>query len=244
MERSVFVVVMIVAMLVLGACHKSASAEERRAESESLYQTGYTLMIERRYKTACDTFEKAIALDKTNAQAWYDVSFCLIELGKYGKAVDAARRAAELYQNATMYDDKIAFRNDALVQAGEAYLWNKKIKQAAAQFQAVYDLDPANYDTLLNIVTTYIRCERVEEALQFCEKNIRAHSDEPAVLAPLYLLYANCQYALGKEDESFWSLQVAQENALKANTTAYDDAISALYAQIAGETEADKSHQN
>ena len=156
------------------ACKKSQDEEaklERQAESESVYQTGYALMIERQYEKARDSLEKAVSLDKTNAEAWYALSTTLIELEKYGKAVDAALQAAEYYENATLYDDKTAFRNDALVQAGEAFLWNKKTKEAMGQFQSAYDLDPENADLLTNIVATYIRCEYADQALMFCEKN-------------------------------------------------------------------------
>ncbi len=167
--------------LLFCACNRKALNEEeifeRRAESERVYQTGYTLMIERHYEKAKDSFEKAISLDKSNAEAWYGLSTTLIELGKYSKAVDAALQAAEKYENATLYDDKIAFRNDALVQAGEAYLWNKKKKEAMAQFQSVYDLDPENGDVLMNIVATYIRCEYADEALMFCEKNTATYGE-------------------------------------------------------------------
>lgn len=179
MKRRFFGLMTIVLTLACIACRKANPQErtaERIAESESVYQTGYALMLERQYEKAADTFEKAIALDKTNAEAWYGLSSVLIELEKYGKAVDAALQAAKFYENATMYDDKIGFRNDALVQAGEAYLWNKKTKQAATQFQAVYDLDPENADVLQNIVATYIRCEYADEASMFCEKNTATYA--------------------------------------------------------------------
>lgn len=240
MRRTRFCMMLVgalVAVLPFAACHRSGAEErvtERLAESERLYQAGFTLMMERRYETARDTLEKAVRADKTNAQAWYDLSFVLMSLGQYAKAARAAQQAAVWYENAALHDDKIAFRNDALVQAGEAYLWGRKSKKAAAQFQAVFDLDPTDYDTLLNIVVTYIRCERAEEAAQFCEKNIASHTD-PAALAPLYLLYAECRYALGDEEAALHTLERAQESAVKANLAAYDERIATLYAHITAE---------
>ena len=189
MKRTIFISLLFLsAAALLSACHRTETEEQRTArllEAESLYQTGYTLMIERQYEKAQDTFEKSLAQDDTNAQAWYDLSTTLIELGKYGKAAAAAQHAADHYENATMYDDKIGFRNDALVQVGEAYLWDKKQKQAAAQFQSVYDKDPANRDVLLNIVATYIRCEYPDDALQFCEKNAATYAANTRALAAL-----------------------------------------------------------
>ena len=75
------------------------------------------------------------------------------------------------------------------MQAGEAYLWDGKHKQAAAQFQAVYDLDSADYNTLLNIVVTYIRCERVDDAVRFCEQNLAAQAATPAYDEPIAALH-------------------------------------------------------
>lgn len=241
MKRTRFFVVLVAALgavLPFAACHRSGAEErvaERQAESERLYQAGFALMMERRYETARDTFEKAVRADETNAQAWYDLSFVLMSLGQYAKAARAAQKAAVWYEHAALHDDKIAFRNDALVQAGEAYLWGRKPKKAAAQFQAVFDLDPADYDTLLNIVVTYIRCERAEEAAQFCEKNIASHTD-PAALAPLYLLYAECRYALGDDEAALRALERAQESAAKAARADYDERIAALYTKITGES--------
>lgn len=241
MKRTRFFVVLVAALgavLSFAACHRSGAEErvaERQAESERLYQAGFALMMERRYETARDTFEKAVRSDETNAQAWYDLSFVLMSLGQYAKAARAAQKAAVWYEHAALHDDKIAFRNDALVQAGEAYLWGRKPKKAAAQFQAVFDLDPADYDTLLNIVVTYIRCERAEEAAQFCEKNIASHTD-PAALAPLYLLYAECRYALGDDGAALRALERAQESAAKAARADYDERIAALHTKITDES--------
>lgn len=241
MKRTRFFVVLVAALgavLPFAACHRSGAEErvaERQAESERLYQAGFALMMERRYETARDTFEKAVRSDETNAQAWYDLSFVLMSLGQYAKAARAAQKAAVWYEHAALHDDKIAFRNDALVQAGEAYLWGRKPKKAAAQFQAVFDLDPANYNTLLNIVVTYIRCERAEEAVQFCEKNIVSHTD-PAALAPLYLLYAECRYALGDDEAALRALERAQESAAKAARADYDERIAALHTKITDES--------
>lgn len=241
MKRTRFFVVLVAALgavLPFAACHRSGAEErvaERQAESERLYQAGFALMMERRYETARDTFEKAVRADETNAQAWYDLSFVLMSLGQYAKAARAAQKAAVWYEHATLHDDKIAFRNDALVQAGEAYLWGRKPKKAAAQFQAVFDLDPADYDTLLNIVVTYIRCECAEEAAQFCEKNIASHTD-PAALAPLYLLYAECRYALGDDGAALRALERAQESAAKAARADYDERIAALHTKITDES--------
>lgn len=240
MKRTRFFVVLVAALgtvLPFAACHRSGAEErvaERQAESERLYQAGFALMMERRYETARDTFEKAVRSDETNAQAWYDLSFVLMSLGQYAKAARAAQKAAVWYEHAALHDDKIAFRNDALVQAGEAYLWGRKPKKAAAQFQVVFDLDPADYDTLLNIVVAYIRCERAEEAAQFCEKNIASHTD-PAALAPLYLLYAECRYALGDDESALRALERAQESAAKAARADYDERISALHTKITDE---------
>ena len=236
MKRTRFFAVLAAALgavVLFAACYRDGS--HRRAESERLYQAGFTLMMERRYETARDTFEKAVRTDETNAQAWYDLSFVLMSLGQYAKAARAAQNAAVWYEHAALHDDKIAFRNDALVQAGEAYLWGRKPKKAAAQFQAVFDLDPADYDTLLNIVVTYIRCERAEEAVRFCEKNIASHTD-PAALAPLYLLYAECRYALGDDEAALRALERAQESAAKAARADYDERIAALHTKITGES--------
>lgn len=233
--RQLAALIGLTALALLSACARSEErAAERRAESERLYQAGYALMIERRYETARDTLEKAVRADKTNAEAWYDLSTVLMSLGKYAPAVRAARNAAAWYGDAALHDDKTAFRNDALVQAGEAYLWDGKHKQAAAQFQAVYDLDPADYNTLLNIVVTYIRCERVDDAVRFCEQNLAAQAD-PAALAPLHLLLANCQYAQGKEEAALRSLQSARTCAAQAATPAYDEPIAALHTLIVGD---------
>ena len=45
-----------------------------------------------------------------------------METGEYDTAINAFNKAAELYENSVMYDDKPGLRNDALVTIGEVHL--------------------------------------------------------------------------------------------------------------------------
>lgn len=216
-------------LCVLGAC---GGAGKRTVDVEQLYQAGYALMIERQYDKACAAYRKALKADATHAQSWSDLSTCLLELGKYGDAAKAARKAAEQYENAALHDDKIGFRDDALVQVGEAYLLQQKDTEARKQFQSVYDLDPENYNTLLNIVVTYIRCGKTAAAAAFCEANTLTQAGNPATLAPLYVLLAQCEDALENADAARAALRNARMYCALAGSSAHDSAMNALAAKL------------
>ena len=108
----------------------------------------------------------------------------------------------------------------------------QKTKDARDQFQAVYDLAPESYDTLLNIVVTYIRCGRTEIAASFCEANTLTQAGNPAALAPLYVLLAQCQDALENTDAARAALQSARFFCTQAGVTAHDATMNALAAKL------------
>ena len=60
--------------------------------------------------------------------------------GEYDIAINAFNKAAELYENSAMYDDKPGLRNDALVTIGEVHLLRHDFDSTKGQFEKCLSL--------------------------------------------------------------------------------------------------------
>lgn len=95
-----------------------------------------------------------------------------METGDYDTAIASFNKAAELYENSVMYDDKLGLRNDALVTIGEVHLLRHDFDSAKDQFEKCLSLKN-DRDMIIAIVATYIRLGFTAECeAYFAEKGI------------------------------------------------------------------------
>ena len=110
--------------------------EERLAHARSLKDEGRVLLNEGQYRLAIDTCAKAIELDPTFGDAYYNRGLAYINLGIYDRALadmDAAIRIAP--------DDADAYLNKAMI-----YLTTEEPHLAQANYEEAIKLDPQNAD--------------------------------------------------------------------------------------------------
>ena len=97
---------------------------------------------------------------------------CCMETGDYDTAIASFNKAAELYENSVMYDDKPGLRNDALVTIGEVHLLRHDFDSAKDQFEKCLSLKN-DRDMIIAIAATYIRLGFTAECeAYFAEKGI------------------------------------------------------------------------
>lgn len=95
-----------------------------------------------------------------------------METGDYDTAINAFNKAAELYENSIMYDNKPGLRNDALVTIGEVHLLRHDFDSAKVQFEKCLSLKN-DRDMIIAIAATYIRLGFTAECeAYFAEKEI------------------------------------------------------------------------
>ncbi len=72
------------------------TAENKRASAESSYSQGLGFVSRDDYAKAVAFFEKAVQIDASYAEAWYQVGYCLGMLGRHKEALEASKKAALL----------------------------------------------------------------------------------------------------------------------------------------------------
>ena len=232
MQRALLAAAILILIPNLFSCKKNA---ERTQEAAALYESAYQKMILGNYDGAISEYKQSISLDKKFAQSWSGLSFCLLEKGEWKDAARAAENAAKNYLAAYEYDDKERFRQDALVESGEAYLMLGKEKKARQRFKAAFAESGKGEDVLLNIFVTCVRREKYSAAETFLEQAIldeKKQSAGSAILTPLYLYYSQSVFALGRAQDAFHALQEAKLNSIKAGGTKYDSAIDDFFARV------------
>lgn len=78
------------------------------------YDQAYETLISENNTQATAQFARLSSKYSVYPEIWYQYGLCLMETGDYDTAIASFNKAAELYENSVMYDDKLGLRNDAL----------------------------------------------------------------------------------------------------------------------------------
>lgn len=157
---------------------------------------------------------------------FYSKADSFVNCGKFEKGIKAAQKAENLF-NQDGYEWK-----KVVVLEGEGFLWMGKTKEAMAEFERAFEVNPEDEDTILNIVVTCVRCNFPQVAKEFCTKKLLSRKYSSKTEGLLYFYLANVAVAEKNHQEARSLLQKAQERFLRANITAYDGNIENLYRQI------------
>lgn len=136
------------------------------------YEKAYDQLISENYTQAAKQFARLSSKYSVYPEIWYQYGSCCMETGEYDTAINAFNKAAELYENSVMYDDKPGLRNDALVTIGEVHLLRHDFDSAKDQFEKCLSLKN-DRDMIIAIAATYIRLGITAECESyFAEKGI------------------------------------------------------------------------
>ena len=136
------------------------------------YDKAYDQLISENYTQATAQFARLSSKYSVYPEIWYQYGLCLMETGDYDSAIASFNKAAELYENSVMYDDKTGLRNDALVTIGEVHLLCHDFDSAKDQFEKCLSLKN-DRDMIIAIAATYIRLGFTAECEEyFAEKGI------------------------------------------------------------------------
>lgn len=125
------------------------------ADAGKLFQEGWNLIQQKKYKEAADTFEKVVQIDPMKRNAYTNLSWMYLELGRYGDAAETARKEIENHPEISMAHNNLGFALTQLGKYDEAYIELKK----------AVELDPDNTKAHNNLGFAYRSAGRYPDAL-------------------------------------------------------------------------------
>jgi hypothetical protein len=113
------------------------SQKNKRAAAERLYSQGVAQLSLDDYARALPFFEKAVEIDNTYPEAWYQAGFCYGVLGRHADSLKASKQAAKLRPEwAAVY-----------VNIGASSFALSQYKDAADAYRQAIKLDDDNPET-------------------------------------------------------------------------------------------------
>jgi len=135
----------------------------RTKEMEDRFEMGKSFAAAGRYEEAINNFNKVIAADGQDAQAWYEKGKALIKLNESEEAFLAYDEALEIDPT----------YSDAWLGKGNALFGLHKFDEAIIAYDRCIDLDPLNAETWTTKGAALAVQERYEEAIQAHDRAIK-----------------------------------------------------------------------
>lgn len=170
--RRNFLRISLLATFLLCVLPVLTSCSNKAKKAQEAFDKALDFMYANDTKNAISQFKKSIKYDGTNPDVWYNYGSFLLENKSYADAISAFEKTTEFFEKTKFYENPDDLKFDALVNIGEAHLWQGDISSAAKKFQDIYDSAKENKNLVLNIVTTFIRCGHFDAALDFIKNNI------------------------------------------------------------------------
>ncbi len=232
-----------------------------RGVYSALYALDYASILSAvgNVEESCKWFGEAAQLYQTNGDAWYNYAYMLFALENYEKCLEASEKAAQCYKNNPEYaEEAYLMRGDAYInlsnfekakesfekaisvnpseaiphlRLGVLLVQTEELPRGRAELQKAYELSPKNYRILSQLLQTLTGAGYVEEAEDFCNKNIVLQAGNDYAVAFLYYYLANIQIANDKKKEALSALDKAEEFFAKAGIIDGANSIAELRKQ-------------
>ncbi|MGI8849260.1 MAG: tetratricopeptide repeat protein [Pyrinomonadaceae bacterium] len=195
--------------------------KNKRAAAQSLYSHGLGIVSRDEYAKALIYFEKAVEIDPSYAEAWYQAGFCYGMLGRHTDALKASKQAArirpdwaetfvnigassfalgqyketvEAYRQATGLD---ADNADAHYALGLSFNKLGRTDEEILAYKRALTLKPDFVNAFELLGTAYFKQKRYAESLTAFEQ-LRTYKPD----AKTYNHLGESYYELGKTEES------------------------------------------
>ncbi len=178
---------------------------QARKQSVAKMNEGVGYAQQRRYPEAVEAFERAGALDPTNAQAFYNLALVHMQMGKYERAKEDLKRAIAVDDSVAAYHEKL----------GGVLMKLKDWKGAKEAFEKAIEKNP-------KLFKAYFRLARVLEKLDDDQGALQRYTEaieKGPRFIPAYQSLGRLYADLGYLDEA---AQVLQEG-LKVAPEGSDD---------------------
>ena len=131
------------------------SQKNKRQAAESFYSQGLGILSRDDFAKAVTYFEKAVEIDPTYAEAWYQAGFCYGMLGQHKAALNASEQAAKLRPDWAETYTNIGASSYAL----------KNYENAAEAYKKAAKLSPYNHQIQYALGLSFNKLGRADEEI-------------------------------------------------------------------------------
>lgn len=153
---------------------------------EHIYDAGVFLYEQKRYEEAANLF-RSIMKDYETYGAAFSFGCCLIELGKYDKAIDFFKKLLTVCPNWEYVWFKL----------GYTYIKSNSLKEALACLLKAEEIAPEHPRVLFYLGLYYEKTDDFEKAIEYYKRSLKIENDS-GTNASLSV----CCYAIGKFEEA------------------------------------------
>jgi Flp pilus assembly protein TadD len=197
------------------------TADSIQAQKTALanYQltSGVKMLQNKRPQDAIIYFQRALALDSSNVDAYNDLGNTYLQLKQNDKAIETFQKLAKMKP----------FDTDAITSLGNAYAQAQQWSKAAAQYKKAVGLSPNNTTALYSLGQSYLLDKKYNDAISAFQKVIRLKPSDP-----------NGYFGLGEAYNKTGNYDGAIKNLNKAidlkHGTAFPQAVNELGYAYAG----------
>ncbi len=143
------------------------------------YNRGVRLLKAKKYDDAIKSFETAIRIDSSRADAYQNMAYAYIKKNDIKKAEELYKKVLQIKKN----DPRIYFT------LGSVYYNEKKFKPAIQMFEKAIELDPSNKDAFAYLAMSYDMIGKPEKAFAMYKKALEKNPNDPDLLFNLGRLY-------------------------------------------------------
>ena len=213
---------------------KEKITEEWLTSAEGLYSTGLVFAFSAEYEKALPYFEKAVKKDPGYADAYFNIGYCNLKLGRYEEAIEAYKQAirinpddADAHNNLGVaygnlgrhleaieaYKQAIRIKPDyseAHINLGVAYGKLGRHLEATEAFKEAIRINPDFAEAHINLGVTYGSLGRYQEEIEACKQAIRIKPGLAVAHYNLGLGYVN----LGRYQEAIEAFKQQSASSL------------------------------
>lgn len=143
------------------------TSKNKRTMAERFYMQGLGFLSRDERDKALPYFKKAVDADPAYADAWYQIGYCNVMLGRYEEAIKASTQAIKLKPDSA----------ESYINIGYANFYLQKYDEAVKAYRQAIRLDSENADAQYTLGLAYNKLGQTEQEVLAYKQAIRIKPD-------------------------------------------------------------------